>query len=284
MPARKDVDGSASVPAFYGAELRWKREAAGLTLRETVEGSYFGETYLSEIEHGKRRMPVELACHVDRLLKTDGYFERRCADVRKARRAGHAEYFERILEAEKHADTIEDWAPTLIPGVLQTAPYGRALVLAEHPNATEEEVEEKVNARLARACLFESDHKTPEFWAILHESLLRQSILPPGEMAEQLDSIAALVRRRRIVVQVIPWNSGPHPLMLGPAIILTFLDAPPLVYTESSYSGATTDDPALVRRYRKAYDRLRAAAMPPEASLATIEAAAEDYRNGKQPD
>ncbi|WP_043264961.1 helix-turn-helix transcriptional regulator [Streptomyces sp. CT34] len=284
MPARKDVDGSASVPAFYGAELRWKREAAGLTLRETVEGSYFGETYLSEIEHGKRRMPVELACHVDRLLKTDGYFERRCADVRKARRAGHADYFGRILEAEQHADTIDEWAPTVLPGLLQTAPYARATVLAAHPGATEEEVDEKVTARVARARLFEDDHKTPEYWAILHESLLRQPMLPAEGMGEQLASIAALVGRRRIVVQIIPWKSGPHPLMYGPALMLTFPDAPPLVYTESSYSGATIDDPGLVKKYHKAYDRLRAAAMPPEASLALIQAAAEDYRNGNQPD
>jgi hypothetical protein len=69
--------------------------------------------------------------------------------------------------------------------------------------------------------------------------------------------------------------------MLGTAKLMTFADAPPLVYTESSYSGDTLDDPALVKQYRKAYDRLRAAALPPEASLAMIEEAAEDYRNGK---
>ncbi|WP_073443214.1 helix-turn-helix domain-containing protein [Streptomyces yunnanensis] len=284
MPARKDVDGAASVPSFYGAELRWKREQAGLTLKETVEGSYFGETYLSEIEHGRRCMPIDLARHMDRLLKTDGYFERRCDDVRKARKAGHAHYFERILEAEKYADTIDEWSPTLIPGLLQTRPYARALVLAAHPSATEEEMEEKVVARLARARLFQDDHKRPEYWAILHESLLRHPVVPPEEMAQRLDHIAGLVRRRRIVVQIVPWNSGALPLMLSPAMVLMFPDAPPLVYTESSYSGVTTDDPALVKQYAKAYDRLRAVAMPPEASLAMVEEAAEDYRNGKHPD
>jgi hypothetical protein len=72
--------------------------------------------------------------------------------------------------------------------------------------------------------------------------------------------------------------------MLGTAMIMTFPDAPPLVYTEAQYSGDTIDDPALVKQYRKAYDRLRAAALPPEASLALIEEAAEDDRNGKQRD
>jgi hypothetical protein len=62
---------------------------------------------------------------------------------------------------------------------------------------------------------------------------------------------------------------------------MAFTDAPPLVYLESQYSGDTIDDPALVKQYRKANDRLRAAALPPEASLALIEQAAEDDRNGK---
>lgn len=284
MAARKDIDGSASVPEFYGKELRWKREEVGLTLQETVEGSFYAPTYLSEIERGQRRMPEDLAGHVDRVLKTDGFFGRRCEDVRKAKRKGHAGYYERALEAEKHAKTIEVWAPTVLPGLLQTAAYARAVVRATHPLAPSDEVEEKVSARMARARLFENDHKKPLYWAILHESILRHPILPPEEMAEQLDRIAALARRHRIAPQILPWNSGPHPFMLGTAMIMTFPDAPPLAYTESLHSGDTIDDPALVEEYRRSYDLLRAAALPPEASLAMIEEAAEDYRNGKQAD
>ncbi|WP_405890132.1 helix-turn-helix transcriptional regulator [Streptomyces sp. NBC_00133] len=284
MGQRKDIDGSASVPTFYGKELRWKREEAGLTLQQLVEGSFYGPSHLSEIERGERRMPAELAEHVDKALGTDGFFKRRCEDVRKAKRRGHASYFERVLEAEKHAETIEEWCPTLIPGLLQTDAYARAVVRSAHPLAPDDEVEEKVGARMARARLFEDDHKTPEYWAILPESLLRQPILPQAETAEQLERIAALARRRRILPQILPWNRGPHPLMLGTAKIMTFPDAPPLVYTEAQYSGDTIDDPALVKQYRKAYDRLRAAALPPEASLALIEQAAEDDRNGKQRD
>ncbi|MFP3991740.1 helix-turn-helix transcriptional regulator [Streptomyces sp. E11-3] len=284
MAARKDIDGSASVPEFYGKELRWKREELGLTLRETVEGSFYAPTYLSEIERGQRRMPEDLAHHVDRVLRTDGFFGRCCEDVRRARRKGHAEYFERVLEAEKHAEAIEEWCPAVIPGLLQTGAYARTMVRAAHPAASDENVEEKVTARLARARLFENDHNVPEYWVILHESILRHPVLAPEEMAEQLDRIAALARRHRILPQAVPWNGGAYPLMQGGAMIMTFPDAPPLVYTESAYSGDTIDDPALVKRYRRSYDLLRAAALPPEATLAMIEEAAEDYRNGKQPD
>ncbi|MDA5284362.1 helix-turn-helix transcriptional regulator [Streptomyces sp. Isolate_45] len=284
MAARKDIDGSASVPAFYGKELRWRREAAGLTLQQTVEGSFYGASYLSEIERAQRRMPEDLARHVDQVLKADGFFSRRCEDVRNARSIGHARYAERVLDAEKVAETIEEWSPTALPGLLQTEAYVRALAAAERPLEPREETDIKVDARLARAELFDGAHGVPEYWVILHESLLRLPILPPLLMANQLDHVAALVRRKRIVPQIVPWNAGAHPFMAaGTVLILTFGDAPPLVYTESLHSGVTIDDPALVKRYRRSYDLLRAVALPPEASLAMIEAAAEDYRNGKQP-
>ncbi|MCX4698284.1 helix-turn-helix transcriptional regulator [Streptomyces sp. NBC_01373] len=284
MVRRKDIDGSMSVPTFYGKELRWKREAAGLSLEGLLEGSFYGKTYLSDIEHGQRRMPIDLARHADRVLGTDGFFERHCEDVRKARRAGHAPYFEQVLEAEKRARTIEEWCPSLFPGLLQTPAYARAVVRATHPMSLDEEAETKVSARMARAVLFEEDHHTPAYWAILHESLLLDPILPPQGMAEQLYRIVELTERRRIVPQILLRKCGAHPFMLGTAMIMTFPDAPPLVYTESLHSGDTIDEIALVEEYRRSYDRLRAVALSPEASLAMVKTAAEDYRNGKQPD
>ncbi|MFF4057449.1 helix-turn-helix domain-containing protein [Streptomyces sp. NPDC001668] len=284
MAQRKDIDGSMSVPTFYGKELRWIREAAGLSLEALLEGSFFGKTYLSDIERGERRMPVELARHVDKVLGTDGFFERHCEDVRKARRAGHAGYYEKALEAEKHAKTIEVWGPTILPGLLQTPAYARTVVRATHPLALGEEVEEKVTARMARGCLFDRDHHTPSYRAILHESLVTDPVPSPPEMAEQLDRIVALAERRRIATQIVLRKSGPHPFMLGTAMIMTFPAAPPLFYTESLHSGDTIDDPPLVEEYRRSYDLLRAVALSPDTSLAMIKAAAEEYRNGKQPD
>ncbi|MFE0761940.1 helix-turn-helix domain-containing protein [Streptomyces smyrnaeus] len=283
MPGPKDIDGSAGVPTFYGKELRWKREQAGLTQQQLVEGSFYGYSHLSEIERGERRMPPDLAAHVDDVLKTDGFFSRRCEDVRNARRRGHAWYFEKVLEVEKQALTIEEWSPSLLPGVLQTEAYARAVVEAALPLELPDEVATKVNGRLARAQLLEQDPKKPLFWAILHENLLRQPLLDPAGMAEQLAHIADLAQARRIVPQVLPLSAGPHPFMTGMTAIMTFADAPALVYTEGLHSGEVVDDPALVAEYRRSYDLLRAVALSPKASLAMILDAVEDYRDGKHP-
>ncbi|MFJ6349453.1 helix-turn-helix domain-containing protein [Streptomyces sp. NPDC092046] len=281
MAARKEIDGSASVPQFYGKELRFKREEAGLTLEGLVEGSFFGVTYLSEIEHGKRRMPRDLAQHVDRVLRTDGFFARRCEDVRKAKQGAHAAYFAAIAEAEKQAMVIERWSNALIPGLLQTAAYAKAVIASTHPRDTPEEVQAKIDARLKRAELFDAPVR-PDYWVILHESLLHNFTVSLVEMAEQLDHIAALVRQGHVTLQIQPRNAPTQPFMELSMMFMEFIDAPPLMYTEGPYHGQTIDDPGILQQYRRAYDRLRAAALPPEASLALLEEAAEDYRHGQQ--
>lgn len=269
-----------NVPSFYGAELRWKREAAGLTLEQLVDGSFRGVPFLSQIERGERRMPEDLARHVDERLSTDGFFLRRCEDARKAKQSGLAEYFADVAEMERYAETIEDWAPTLMPGLVQTEEYARKVVWTGMPWLPPETVEELVRARIERARIWDHESR-PAFWAVVHESLIRKPLLPHEEMAGQLEHIVDVIRSTRSVLQVLPETSAAHPLMMGMIRVMTFPDAPPVVYTEGLHSGQLIDYPALVKDYRRSYDLLRAAALPPEASLTMIEEAAEDYRNGK---
>ncbi|MET8753832.1 helix-turn-helix transcriptional regulator [Streptomyces sp. NPDC004667] len=279
MAPRKEIDGSASVPAFYGKELRWKRESAGLTLKQTVEGSFYGVSYLSEIERGQRRMPLDLARHVDQVLRTDGFFARCCEDVRKARTSLYAPYFADAVEMEANARDIEEWSPMLIPGPLQLEPYIREIVHAFSPRDDDEVVEQRVAGRRARAWVFE-EPEGPASWVVLHESILRQPIVEDQLMAEQLAHVAAVARRRRFIPQILPWSAGAHPFMMGSTFLMSFSDAPPVMYTEGMYSGQIIDDPGIVMQYQQAYNRLRAVALPPEVSLKMIEAAAEDYANG----
>ncbi|MER5496884.1 helix-turn-helix transcriptional regulator [Streptomyces sp. NPDC002466] len=280
MATRKEIDGSAGVPQFYGKELRYQREKAGMTLEKLSEGSFYGITLLSEIERGNRSIPLDLARHADRVFGTDGYFARGCDDVQKSRRGAHAPSFAPVVEAETRARTIDQWSGTLIPGLLQTRSYAHVVIRSTHPLDTSEDVEAKIVARLERARLFSNPGK-PEYWAVLHESLVRHPIVSPEEMAEQLEHITALARRNRIVTQILPWNGPVRPFTELPLLFMDFDDEPSLLYTEGPYHGQTIDDPSLVKQYRKAYDRLRAAALPPEVSLDLIEKAAEEYRNGR---
>jgi len=281
VPARKDPDASTSVPSFYGAELRFKREQAGLTLEQLAEGSFRGISFLSQIERGERRMPMDLARHVDERLGTDGFFQRRCDDAAKARNLGHPLYFQDVPDLEKQAETLEEWQPHVIPGLLQTAEYMRGLIRYEAPFTPPEVAEQRVSARIARGDLWKREDR-PSYWAILRESLIRRTPLPPAVMAGQLEHIVEVIRSTQSVLQIVPDTTRWHPLQHGMAKIMTFADAPPLVWSDTNFNGQIIDFPSRVKEYRRDYDLLRAVALPPETSLDLVEEAARTYRHEAQ--
>ncbi|MGH3313530.1 MAG: DUF5753 domain-containing protein, partial [Streptomyces sp.] len=194
-----------------------------------------------------------------------------------ARSSKHPDYFADAAELEKLATTISEYAPMLVPGLLQTEAYARGLTQATLPFATEDEIETHVTARMERGRRLD-DPTAPELWAIIHEAALRVPVDGPEVSREQLDQLSELIRRQtRVVVQVIPFSAGPHPLMYGTTILMTFADAPSVAYTEGAHAGQLIDEPPLVAKYQRSYDHVRAAALSPKASLTLIESAAKDY-------
>ncbi|GGU40877.1 helix-turn-helix domain-containing protein [Streptomyces lavendofoliae] len=260
---------------FYGTELKNRREAAKMTQQELGRKVFVSGGYIGQFEQAIRKPQLDVAARIDEVLQTDGFFERMCRQL--INKSPYAEYFAAAAELESLATAICDFAPAIVPGLLQTAPYARAVILASNPFAADDQIEEKVVARMERARLLK-DPATPEYWVILHEHVLRPPTGGPAVMAEQLDHVAALAHRRRALVQVLPAAAGAHPLMGRMLTLMEFEDAPPTAYTEAVYSGNLLDDPALVKRVRAAYDLLRASALAPEASLTLIESAAEDHR------
>ncbi|MGA5164913.1 MULTISPECIES: helix-turn-helix domain-containing protein [Streptomyces] len=260
---------------FYGAELKNRREAAKMTQQELGRKVFVSGGYIGQFEQAIRKPQLDVAARIDEVLQTDGFFERMCRQL--INKSPYAEYFAAAAELESLATTICDFAPTIVPGLLQTAPYARAVILASNPFASDDQIEEKVVARMERARLLKDPAK-PEYWVILHEHVLRPPTGGPSVMAEQLEHIAALARSRRVLAQVLPAAAGAHALMGRMLTLMQFEDAPPTAYTEAVYSGNLLDDPALVKRVQAAYDLLRASALAPEASLTLIESAAEDHR------
>ncbi|WP_455356371.1 helix-turn-helix domain-containing protein [Streptomyces sp. SYSU K217416] len=260
---------------FFGAELKRRREVAGLTQAELGLRVFVSGGYIGQFEQAIRNPQRDVAERIDEALQTDGIFERMWRKLINDRR--YAEYFAAVAELEALARKICIFAPTVVPGLLQTAEYARAITIAANPFATNAYVEEKVSARLERAHILEGPTR-PEYWAILHENVLRVPVGGPAAMARQLEHIAALGRERTVLVTVLPAAAGAHASMAGMLQLMEFEDAPPTTYTETSFSGTLVDDPAVVKRAQRAYDLLRVAALSPEASLALLESAAEDFR------
>ncbi|WP_030675632.1 helix-turn-helix domain-containing protein [Streptomyces cellulosae] len=260
---------------FFGAELKRRREDAGITQVELGVRVFVSGGYIGQFEQAIRKPQLDVAQRIDEVLQTDGFFERLCRKLIDDRR--YADYFAGVVELERLATKICEFAPALVPGLLQTAEYARAVTLAMNPFASDEYIEEKVSGRLERTQIL-GDATRPVYWVILHENVLRIPVGGAAVMAEQVERIAGLARERTVLVQVLPYAAGAYPVMTGSLKLMEFEDAPPTAYTEAVYSGNLLDDPAVVKRAESAYDLIRAAALSPEASLAQIESAAEDHR------
>jgi transcriptional regulator with XRE-family HTH domain len=260
---------------FFGAELKRRREDASMTQVELGARVFVSGGYIGQFEQAIRKPQLDVAQRIDEALQTDGIFERLWRKLIKEQ--PYTEYFAHAAELERLATEICEYAPMVIPGLLQTPEYARAVFLASNPLAAAEYIEELVRGRMDRAKVLK-DATRPVYWAVLHEASLRIPVGNPAVMARQLDHIAALMRERKVLVQVLPNAAGAHPEMGKMMWLMDFDDAPPTVYTEGVRSGSLLDDPAVVKRVRASYDLLRAAALSPEASLALIESAAEDYR------
>lgn len=260
---------------FWGTELKRRREDAGLT-QEGLGGMVFvSGGYIGQFEQAIRKPQLDVAIRIDAILQTDGFFERTWRKLIDDQR--YPDYFAAVVELERVTTRICEFAPTVAPGLLQTAEYARAVTVAANPFATEEFVEEKVSARLERADILKGPTR-PQYWAVLHETILRIPVGGSATMTAQLERIAKLVRQRNVLAAVLPYSAGAHAYMTGTLKLMEFADAPPTAYTETEFSGNLLDSPAVVKQAQHAYDLLRVAALSPEASLALIESAAEDYR------
>lgn len=260
---------------FFGSELKRRREAALLTQEELGRRVFVSGGYIGQFEQAIRKPQLEVAIRIDEVLQTDGFFERTCRKLIDDKR--YADYFAEVAELERLATKICEFAPTVVPGLMQTAAYARAVTIAANPFVSDEYVAETVSARLERARILK-DATRPEYWTVLHENTLRIPVGGPAVMGEQLAHVASLARERKAVVTVLPFAAGAHAAMAGDLRLMEFADAPPTAYTETSFSGTLLDDPAVVKRIHRAYDLVRVAALSPEASLTLIESAAEDYR------
>ncbi|MFF4371390.1 Scr1 family TA system antitoxin-like transcriptional regulator [Streptomyces sp. NPDC001594] len=273
MPG-KNLD-PASPRALLGAELRVARERAAMSQAGLGEKLFVSGSYVGQMEAGTRRITPELAASIDGILGTNGFFARNCAKQGKSK---YPDHFVEAAEAEAEALAIREYAPQLIPGLLQTEAYAREMFRAGLPTAPESDIDELVANRLDRAAVL-ADPTTPMLWCVLDETVLRRAGDSKAVVAEVLRHIAALIRRRRIIVQVLPFSAGMHAAMEGSLKLMSFEDAPPLAYIQAMGTGQLLDDPATVADHALTYDQLMANALPPRKSLALIESVAEDYEH-----
>jgi transcriptional regulator with XRE-family HTH domain len=258
-------DPDTNPAAFLGAELRRARLAAGFSSQEALAGGLgFDRSVVAKAETGERPPTADvmaawcLACQLDEDLFG------RLARLARAADGPVPTWFEDWLEAERMAQSLRIWSPTLVPGLLQTAEYARALFLAGQTDTGDEAIDALVAARLDRQAIFDRADP-PDTVVVLDEAVLHRLIGSAQVMHDALVQVAEMSRRPYLVVQVVPVANGAN-AGLGGAFDIAGADGMPDTLRMEGVEDQTIEKRSLVRKAAVAFDRVRADALPRGAS------------------
>ncbi|WP_111554980.1 Scr1 family TA system antitoxin-like transcriptional regulator [Kitasatospora sp. SolWspMP-SS2h] len=272
-----ELDPSSSPLAAFGWQLRERRRRERLT--QEGLGVLVGYTgaYVSLIENGKRRPPVEFVRAVDRALGAAGALEGAWWMLgHTAFRGGFPEY----VGLESVARRIHAWDMGLPPGIAQTEEFARALQAGyvQRGSVTPEQAEERIGVLLGRqAPLHLPD--PPELHMVLDESCIRTVVGSPGVTARQLAWLAELSTRPNVVLQIMPFAGGARRPFTHLTILLTMADGTLVGYTETHQRGYVEQESEIVAGWMREYHRLQIEALSPADSLVLVGKARKDLCN-----
>jgi transcriptional regulator with XRE-family HTH domain len=271
--ARRDPQTNPA--AFLGGELRRARVAAGFSSQDALAAKLgFDRTVVAKAETGERPPTDDVlaawcqACRLD-----DELFGRLVVLARRAD-GPVPTWFEDWLQAEGKAHALRIWQPLIVPGLLQTTEYARALFLAA--GADETKAEELVAVRLERQLVFDRA-EPPHVVTILGESVLHRLIGSRAIMSDQLSHLGGMAERPHVQVQVVPSARGANAGLSGGFALASCDDAPDVLRMEA-VEDVTEERRSLVRHATLIFDLVRGEALPREESRALILEAADQWK------
>ncbi|MEU8272254.1 helix-turn-helix transcriptional regulator [Sphaerisporangium sp. NPDC049002] len=266
-----------------GIELRRLREASDKTIEEVARHLERSASTISRIETGKTVPRLrDVRDMLDMYGAVDDQRELLLAMVRDAQQKGWWTDYEDVLPAgfetyvglEAEAASLRTYQTNLVHGLLQTEDYARALLRAVRLMDSQENVDRLVSLRMRRQSALVRDHPL-ELWAVLDEAVLCRPIGGPTVMRAQLEHLVQVAGTPTVTIQILPFAKGAHVGLIGPFSIIEFPDVTDsdVVYAESPAGNLYVEKPKDVRRYTLVFDHLRAAALPPDESVALLVAA-----------
>jgi transcriptional regulator with XRE-family HTH domain len=256
-----------------GKQIKLLREQAGLTRKEVGERVGYGEHLISAVERGVRTPQPELLVAVDKLLNAGGLLAVAKDDVVSARakaRMRHPAWFRGYAALEPDSIETHNFATLGIPGLLQTEAHARAIFAMRQPPLSDDVIETRVAARMARQEVLTRWPRGIFSW-VIDESVLRRPLGGWDVHVAQLRRLLEVGRMRGMVIQVLPLDRADHAGMGGPFILITPKGRPQQGYIEVQTSSRLITDPDEVQIMNARYNILRAQAHGPEESLALIE-------------
>jgi transcriptional regulator with XRE-family HTH domain len=270
-----------------GVELRKARTASGLTQQQVADKLGVTRPTVTRYEDGTRFPDPETVAQICEFLGLD---DELAADLMERARAGdrgpwltitiheQQRQLNELLAREHEAVAITSVTPLLIPGLLQTSDYARAIMITA--DVPEHQIETRVAVRMGRKEAL-TRRRPAKLLALINESVLWQSIGGPEVMAAQLRYLLEVSEWPTVDLRVVPKDSGWHPGLEGPFTLVEFADGSAIVHIETRASGLFLVEPEHVAPYQAATKRVLQEAMSPaeSAKLITREAKRIEEKN-----
>jgi transcriptional regulator with XRE-family HTH domain len=177
-------------------------------------------------------------------------------------------WFRAYVDLEAAASLIRTYEGQFVPGLLQTDAYMRAVMRGTQLDDSPEELERRVQVRLARQRLLTRDDG-PRLWAVVDEAALRRPVGGPGVLRTQLERLIDASELPNVTLQVLPFSVGAHPAMVGSFSILRFAerDLPDVAYVEHLTNALYLDKPDDVDQYLRIMEDICARSAPPNETV-----------------
>lgn len=262
----KEPEASDGLKTF-GAVLKSFRKRAGHT-QESLAGEVgCSSHFLASIEQGRRFPPPGFVDRCEAAL--DAFGTLRLASNQLSRKPGLAKWFQQWAKMEKEAIALYTYECRVIPGLLQTPAYARTLFANQLPPFTDEQVEEKLAARMERQRLL-TERPNTAYSFILEEHLFLRHVGGHDVTMELIDHVLALAERRNIEVQIMPVARQTHAGLDGPMQLLETPENKWFAYGEGQESGQLISDPKVVSTLQMRYAKMRSQALSFEDSMSLL--------------
>jgi transcriptional regulator with XRE-family HTH domain len=293
--ATMETTGSTVPRRQLGRYLRDLRNRQHMTVKTAAEQLEWSEAKIWRIETGQtslRSHDVELICRIYGAPADLTEALMGLAKETKSRGWWHSygdiipENFDVYLGLEEAAAGLSWYEAELVPGLLQTEDYARAVISADKPDTDPAEIDRRVQLRIERQALIRRPAAPLELRVVLNESILRRPVGSREVMAAQLDALAEAASLPTVKMRVVPFSAGlQHGLMTGPFEILRFPvngdgqdSEPPTVYVDGYTGDLYLDKPAEVAQYTSAFEAIWDAALGETTSDTLIRQSAKDLR------
>ncbi|MEU2961004.1 helix-turn-helix transcriptional regulator [Streptomyces albidoflavus] len=271
MVNRKELKPESSPQAAYGARLRRLREGRGWNQENLAERMGYSSQHISAVETGRKPPTLPFSRRTDHVLGlagTDDAFE---AEWRDMRLGSLLEGFPQYVDQEARSVEIRMFTLGIIPGLLQTPEYARALATSavRRGAITPDQAEERLTFLAQRQAAL-ARPRPPMLFVTLDESCIRRPVGGADVMDDQLARLTELTEQPNFVLQVAPYRIGERRPFDMPVILLTLADRSVLSYAESQAQGYLDRESTTVLPMLTAYHQLQAASLSQDASVAMI--------------